>query len=107
MTKTHSLLPSNIPVMSQLGRKYSYCMILESGACFNPLIMHGFSHHYQLDEFTFILRGTRSDFNFLFHILTNSFLANRIAQDGMPHFAASHLGLYFLPMSHKKDATLI
>ena len=25
----------------------------------------------------------------------------------MPHFAASHLGLFYLPMSHKKDARLI
>ena len=25
----------------------------------------------------------------------------------MPHFAASHLGLFCLPMSHKKDARLI
>ena len=27
--------------------------------------------------------------------------------DQMPHFAASDLGLYSLPMSHKKDARLI
>ena len=33
--------------------------------------------------------------------------ANRIAPDGMPHFAASHLGLFCLPMSHKKDTRLI
>ena len=32
--------------------------------------------------------------------------ANRIALDGMPRFAASHLGLFCLPMSHKKDARL-
>ena len=31
----------------------------------------------------------------------------RIAPDGMPHFAASHLGLFCLPMSHKKNARLI
>ena len=31
---------------------------------------------------------------------------NRIAPDGMPRFAASHLGLFCLPMSHKKDARL-
>ena len=34
-------------------------------------------------------------------------LANRIAPDGTPHFASSHLGLFCLPMSHKKDARLI
>ena len=33
--------------------------------------------------------------------------ANRIAPDGTPRFAASHLGLFCLPMSHKKDARLI
>ena len=33
--------------------------------------------------------------------------ANRIASDGTPRFAASHLGLFCLPMSHKKDARLI
>ena len=33
--------------------------------------------------------------------------AIRIAPDGMPHFAASHLGLFCLPMSHKKDTRLI
>ena len=32
--------------------------------------------------------------------------ANRIAPDGTPRSAASHLGLYCLPMSHKKDARL-
>ena len=33
--------------------------------------------------------------------------ANRIAPDGTPCFAASHLGPFCLPMSHKKDARLI
>ena len=33
--------------------------------------------------------------------------ANSIAQDWTPHFAASHLGLFCLPMSHKKDVRLI
>ena len=32
---------------------------------------------------------------------------NRIAPDGTSHFAASHLGLFCLPVSHKKDARLI
>ena len=31
-------------------------------------------------------------------------VANRIAPDGTPRSAVSHLGLYCLPMSHKKDA---
>ena len=33
--------------------------------------------------------------------------ANQIAPDGVPRFAASHLGLFYLPMSHKNDARLI
>ena len=32
---------------------------------------------------------------------------NRIAPDGTPRFAASHLELLCLPMSHKKDARFI
>ena len=34
-------------------------------------------------------------------------IANSIASDGRPRFAASHLWLSCLPMSHKKDARLI
>ena len=34
------------------------------------------------------------------------FQANRIAPDGMPRSAASHLGLFCLPVSHKRDARL-
>ena len=34
-------------------------------------------------------------------------LANRIVLDGTPRFEASHLGLFCLPMSHKKDPRLI
>ena len=33
--------------------------------------------------------------------------ANRKGPDGTPRFAASHLGLFCLPMSHKKDAMCI
>ena len=32
---------------------------------------------------------------------------NRIAPDGAPRLAASHLGLFCLPISHKRDARLI
>ena len=32
--------------------------------------------------------------------------ANRIAPDVTPRFAASRLGLYCFPMSHKRDATV-
>ena len=33
--------------------------------------------------------------------------ANRIVPDGMPRSATSHLGLFCLPMSLKRDARLI
>ena len=70
-------------------------------------LMNGFSHHYQLDESTFIFRGVMSDFYFSSYFSTKFLYANRIAPDGTPRSAASHLGLYCLPMSHKKDARLI
>ena len=46
-------------------------------------------------------------FLFLYHFLMNFLQANRIAPDGTPHSAASHLGLCCLPMSHRRDARLI
>ena len=73
----------------------------------NPLVMNGLSHTYQMDKFTFIFRGTRSDFSFLFHFSMKFMSANRIAPDGALCFAVSYLGLFCLPMSHKKDARLI
>ena len=56
-------------------------------------MMNGFSHHYQLDESTFIFRGVRSDFYFLSHFSMKFLCAKRIAPDGPPRFAASHRGL--------------
>ena len=53
-----------------------------------------------------IFRGIRSDFQFLNKFLMKIRLANRIAPDGTPRSAASHLGLFCLPMSHKRDARL-
>ena len=35
----------------------------------NPLVTNELSHPYQMDESTFIFRGIRSDFSFLFHSL--------------------------------------
>ena len=40
-------------------------------------------------------------------VLMKIIKANRIAPDGKPRFAASHLGPLCLSMSHKKDARLI
>ena len=73
----------------------------------NPFVTNGPSHLYHLDETTFIFRGSRSIFSFSFHFSMKFMKANRIAPDGTPPVAASHLGLFCLPMSHKKDARLI
>ena len=37
----------------------------------NPYLTNGFSNRYQLGESTFILRGSRSDFELLIHISMN------------------------------------
>ena len=78
-----------------------------SGWSVNPLVTNGLSHSYHLDESTFIYRGIRNDFSFLFYFSMKIKIANRKAPDGTPRFAASHLGLFCLPTSHKKDARLI
>ena len=75
---------------------------------FNPNLTNGLSHHYHLGESTFVFGGFRCNFNFFISQFSMKFLCeNRIAPDGMLRSAASHLGLYCLPMSHKKDARLI
>ena len=56
---------------------------------------------------SFLGASIRRDFSFSFHLLIKCMKASRISPDGMLHFAASHLGLFYLPMSHKKDARLI
>ena len=68
---------------------------------FNPLVTNGLAHPYHMDEPTFILKGSRSKFSF------EIIKTNRIAPDGTQRFAASHLWLFCLLMSHKKDARLI
>ena len=55
---------------------------------------NGFSYCYHLDVSTFILRGFKSDFFFI-SFSDEIKIANRIAPDGTPRFAASHLGLFF------------
>ena len=56
---------------------------------------------------TFHFRDIRNNFSFLVHFSMKIIETNRIAPDGTPRFAASHLGLFCLSMSHKKDARLI
>ena len=69
--------------------------------------MNGLSHSYYLDESTFIFRTSGGIFHFYIIFSMKIMCANRIAPDGTPCFVASHLGLFCLPMSHKKDARLI
>ena len=71
----------------------------------NSFVTNGFSDPYHLES-TFILRGVRSIFIFHF-IFYENHVANRIAPDGSPRFAEFHLGLFCLPISHKKDTRLI
>ena len=73
----------------------------------NQLVTNGCSGRYQSDESTFIFRGFGSNFSFLFQFPIKIIQANRIAPDGTPQSAASHQGLFSLPMSHKKDARLM
>ena len=68
---------------------------------------NGHSYCYHLDEPVFIFRGIRSNVSFLFHFSMKIMSAKSIAQDGTWRLAASHLGLFCLPMSHKKDTRLI
>ena len=70
-------------------------------------MMNRLSHHYHWAESTFLFRGVRIDFSILFNFLMKFLLANRIAPDGMLHSAASHLRLYCLLMSAKKDIRLV
>ena len=45
--------------------------------------------------------------SFLFHYSMEFIKANRSVPDGTPRFAASHPGLFCVPMTHKKNAGLI
>ena len=51
--------------------------------------------------------GTSSVILIFYFIFRGNFSKQTIAPDGTPQNAASHLGLFCLPMSHKKDARLI
>ena len=62
---------------------------------------------YQLDQSISVLRVVGLYFSFLFNFRYNFLQANSGDPDQMPHYVASDLGLYCLPMSHKKDAMLI
>ena len=70
---------------------------------------NGFTHPYHLGKSTFIL-GTSGAF-FIFFLLSQVSMkfisvANIIDPDLTPRSAASHLGLYCLPMLHKRTSGL-
>ena len=56
-----------------------------------------------MDDITYIFRGYGSNFSFLFNLSMKIKIANRIAPDGTSRFAVSHLRLFYLSLSHKKD----
>ena len=60
----------------------------------NPYMTYGFTHCYDLGESTLIFRVFMCDFK-IFHYWMKFLQANRIALDGPPRSAASHLGLFF------------
>ena len=46
-------------------------MVSMDGSSFKPFLTNEFSHHYHLDESTFIFRGMWSSFQFLFTFSMN------------------------------------
>ena len=66
---------------------------IKSETYINPLTTNRFTHHYHLGESTFNSRVIKSDFKFLISFSMEILSANRIAPDGTPLSAASHLGL--------------
>ena len=72
----------------------------------NPLVTNGINHRYHLGESTFILGELGVILIFFSHSLTFSII--RFSKQTIyPRCAASHLVLCCLPMSHKKDASVI
>ena len=70
----------------------------------NPYVKNELSQPYDLDESTLIIfRGIGSNFSILFHFAMKFMKTNRMPPDGMPN----NLGIFRLPLSHKKVARLI
>ena len=64
---------------------------------------NGLAHYYQLGDLTVILGALEVIFKSCIPFLVKC-QTNRIVPDGTPRSAASHLGLYCLPIAHKKVA---
>ena len=75
----------------------------------NHLVTNGLSHPFHLDESTLNFRGSRIDFftSYFDEIPVSPAVSKQIAPDETPRFAASDLGLFCLPICHKKDARLV
>ena len=71
----------------------------------NPYLTNGFSHHYHLGQSTFIIRGIRSDFEFLF------FDEIPLSKQNSPRWDAAFCGVtsgaILFAYVHKMDARLI
>ena len=67
----------------------------------------GLAHPYHLDESTFNFRDIRSSFFISISFFKENHASKQNSLDGILRFAASHLGLFCLSMSHKKDARFI
>ena len=74
---------------------------------FNPLATNGHFHPYHLDESTFIKGSSGASFRFYLIFRRNPCKQIEKPQMVTPRFAASHMGLFCLPMPHKKDDRLI
>ena len=47
---------------------FNACLLIsEPRHSINPFVTNGLSHFYHLDESTFVFRGIKSNFSFLFH----------------------------------------
>ena len=85
------------PVVYMYTGIYQYVLLL-----LNPYLTNGFPHHYQLGESTFFLWVLGVFFIYFFISLFDEISpckqdSPRIAPDGTPRSAASHLGLYCSP----------
>ena len=69
-----------------------------------PFVTSGNAHHFFVGESTYILRESKVILNFI-SFMDKIFLimTNRIALDVQQYYAL-HVGLYYSPISHKKDA---
>ena len=94
---------SEFPKTGFLVSSYTILGVISTRRLINPYLTNEFSHRYQLGESTSFLGVLgRCHFYFLSHFSMKFLCAKRIAPDGTPHSAASHLEILFA----KRDARL-